>query len=119
MESAKRNFLKEAKQRWKLSPAALAILEHLHGPFEDVQSLAECVKKCRIPLTQPRPLEEAISSAGGAQWANFDRSFELLSHPNIYLAGEMLDWEAPTGGFLLQAAFATGSAAAKSATKNC
>ena len=115
MESVKRNFLKEAKLRWKLSPAALAIIEHLHGPFQDAQSLATCVKSCRIPLTQPRPIDEAISSAGGAQWENFSHGFALREHPSIYLAGEMLDWEAPTGGFLLQAAFATGSAAAKAA----
>jgi uncharacterized flavoprotein (TIGR03862 family) len=117
MESAKSNFLHEAKLRWKLSPAALAILEHLHGPFEDAQSLAHCVKACRIPLTQPRPIEEAISSAGGVQWNNLSDGFELTSHPKIYLAGEMLDWEAPTGGFLLQAAFATGTAAAKAAMR--
>lgn len=115
MESAKRNFLHEAKLRWKLSPASLAILEHLHGPFEDARALARCVKSCRIPLTQPRPIEEAISSAGGAQWSNFNERFALAKHPHIFLAGEMLDWEAPTGGFLLQATFATGTAAAKAA----
>ena len=49
MESVRRNFLKEAKQRWKVSPSALAILEHLHGPFEDAESLARCVKHCKIP----------------------------------------------------------------------
>lgn len=115
MESAKRNFLREAKLRWKLSTAALAILDHLHGPFESAETLAQHVKSCRVSLTQPRPIEEAISSAGGVQWVNFDNSFELKEYPNIYLAGEMLDWEAPTGGFLLQAAFATGTAAAKAA----
>ncbi len=113
MESAKRNFLKEAKQRWKLSPAALAILKHLHVPFNDAESLAHCVKNCRIPLTQPRPIAEAISSAGGVQWPDLNSDFSLKSQPNIFLAGEMLDWEAPTGGFLLQAAFATGTAVDK------
>lgn len=117
MESAKRDFLKEAKQRWKLSPAALSILEHLHGPFQSAEALTQCVKSCHIPLTKPRPIEEAISSAGGVQWQNFNEGFELKTHPYIYLAGEMLDWEAPTGGFLLQAAFATGTAAAKAALK--
>lgn len=117
MESAKRNFLKEAKQRWKISPAALAILKHLHGPFEDAQSLAQCVKFCRIPLTRPRPIEEAISSAGGVQWPELSPNFSLKVHPNIFLAGEMLDWDAPTGGFLLQAAFATGTAVGRAAAE--
>ncbi|MGJ8672295.1 NAD(P)/FAD-dependent oxidoreductase [Rubritalea sp.] len=117
MESVKRNFLHEAKLRWKLSPAALAIIEHLHGPFDNTETLAQCVKQCRIPLTQPRPIDEAISSAGGVQWGNISEGFELNQHPNIHLVGEMLDWEAPTGGFLLQAAFATGSAAANYATR--
>lgn len=117
MESAKRNLLNEARLRWKLSPAALAILKHLYGPFEDVPTLAHCVKNCRIPLTQPRPIEEAISSAGGVQWPELHSDFSLKSHPQVFLAGEMLDWEAPTGGFLLQAAFATGSAAGIAASK--
>lgn len=117
MESVKRDFLKQAKQRWKLSPAALAILKHLHGPFEDVQSLAQSVKHCRIPLTRPRPIDEAISSAGGVQWPELSSNFSLKSHPNIFLAGEMLDWEAPTGGFLLQAAFATGTAVGRAASE--
>ncbi|MFC5050631.1 NAD(P)/FAD-dependent oxidoreductase [Rubritalea spongiae] len=119
MESAKRNFLHEAKLRWKLSPAALAIIEHIHGPFTNAQSLAHCVKQCRIPLTRPRPIDEAISSAGGVKWSNFKEGFELEQHTHIYLAGEMLDWEAPTGGFLLQAAFATGTATGQAATANC
>lgn len=115
MESVKRNFLLEAKQRWKLSMGALAILEHLHGPFKDTSALAHCVKHCQIPLTQPRPIDEAISSSGGVQWHQLDSHFMLSQHPGIFLAGEMLDWEAPTGGFLLQAAFATGTAAANGA----
>lgn len=115
MESAKRNFLQESKQRWKLSAGALAILEHLHGPFEDAATLAHCVKHCQIPLTQPRPIDEAISSSGGVQWDQLDSHFMLSQHAGIFLAGEMLDWEAPTGGYLLQAAFATGTAAAKAA----
>ncbi|MFC4992603.1 NAD(P)/FAD-dependent oxidoreductase [Rubritalea tangerina] len=115
MESAKRNYLQEARTRWKLNPAAAAILENLHGPFSSTAELARHTKSCHIPLTRPRPIEEAISSAGGITWDNFNQSFELQSHPGIFLAGEMLDWEAPTGGFLLQSAFATGNAAAHQA----
>lgn len=119
MESAKRNFLTEAKLRWKLSPASLAIIDHLHGPFDDAESLARCVKHCKIPLTRPRPIDEAISSAGGVQWHQVDAHLMLKNHPRIYLAGEMLDWEAPTGGYLLQASFASGTRAGLSAVQNC
>ena len=117
MESAKRNFLNEAKQRWKLNPASFAILKHLHGPFDDAESLARCVKHCKIPLTQPRPIAEAISSAGGVQWPCLDANLMLRNQPGIFLAGEMIDWEAPTGGYLLQASFATGTRAGLAASK--
>ena len=111
MESAKRNLLKEAKIRWKLSPAALTILEskQAKGEWLDVPQLARVVKNCRIKLTQSRPIEEAISSAGGIQWHELDDSLMLKKLPQVYCAGEMLDWEAPTGGYLLQACFATGT----------
>jgi predicted flavoprotein YhiN len=58
-------------------------------------------------------LARAISSAGGIAWSELDDRFMLRKHPGIFAAGEMLDWEAPTGGYLLQACFATGVAAAQ------
>ncbi|GAA5494660.1 3-dehydro-bile acid delta(4,6)-reductase [Rubritalea halochordaticola] len=115
MESAKRNFLEEAKVRWKLSPAASAIVKHLYTSFPDAKSLAMAVKHCKIPLTQPRPVDEAISSAGGVQWSALTKELMLKDYPGIYLCGEMLDWEAPTGGYLLQASFATGTCAGNAA----
>jgi len=108
MESAKPNLLKEAKYYWKLSPAVIAILS-IRGKWDSVEKLAHEVKHCRIPLTQPRPIEEAISSAGGIQWSELDDNLMLKKLPGVYCAGEMLDWEAPTGGYLLQACFATGT----------
>jgi len=107
MESAKRNLLKEAKIRWKLSPAAISILSSKQD-WLSVPALAAEVKNCRIPLTRPRPLDEAISSSGGIQWSELDQNLMLKKIPGIYCAGEMLDWEAPTGGYLLQGCFATG-----------
>ena len=108
MESAKRNLLKEAKIRWKLSPSVIAILE-TYPEWTSVPELAATVKHCVIPLTQTRPIDEAISSAGGVKWSELDDNLMLKKLPNIYCAGEMLDWEAPTGGYLLQACFATGN----------
>jgi predicted flavoprotein YhiN len=116
MESARRNFLQEAAARWKLPDAAAAILEQWHGPFTSAEELAIATKDCRIPLTRPRPLAEAISSAGGVAWSELDASLMLRNITGVFCAGEMIDWEAPTGGFLLQACFATGSIAGQSAT---
>ena len=111
MESVKRDFIGAARERWKLHPGAIAILKGLYGDFDSAHELALAVKQCRVPLTQPRPIEEAISSAGGVQWSAMNPDFSLKVAPWVFLAGEMLDWEAPAGGFLLQAAFATGTAA--------
>ncbi len=109
MESARRNFLMEAQTRWKLTPAACAILAQFHGPFDSADVLAGVVKDCSIPLTGPRPLAEAISTAGGVSWSELDDSLMLKKLPGVYCAGEMVDWEAPTGGYLLQGCFATGT----------
>lgn len=117
MESVRRNFVVEARTRWKLPDAALAILEQFHGPFAASEPLARAVKQCRIPLTGPRPLEEVISSAGGVAWSELDESLMLRKLPQVYCAGEMIDWEAPTGGFLLQACFATGTRAGNAASR--
>ncbi len=62
-------------------------------------------------MLAPRPLEEAISSAGGVRFEELDDHLMLHKLPGVFCAGEMLDWEAPTGGYLLTACFATGRAA--------
>lgn len=113
MESVRRNFSAEARQRWKLSDAAYALLAR--NDWTDVHSLAREVKNCVISLKGPRPIAEAISSAGGVCWSEIDSSLMLKKLPGLFVAGEMIDWEAPTGGYLLQGCFATGSLAAKSA----
>ena len=111
MESVRRNCLQEAQARWKLTPAACAILAQYHGPFDSSETLARVVKDCSIPLTGPRPLAEAISTSGGVCWSEMDRDLMLKKLPGVYCAGEMVDWEAPTGGYLLQGCFATGTRA--------
>ena len=115
MESVRRDFLTEARTRWKISEPVHAILSQ--HTWSDAASLAREVKNCVIPLTCPRPLDEAISSAGGVCWSEIDDTLMLKKLPGIFLAGEMIDWEAPTGGYLLQGCFATGTRAAKSAVE--
>ncbi|MDR6430920.1 TIGR03862 family flavoprotein [Brucella pseudogrignonensis] len=74
--------------------------------------LAQSIKALAIPLVRTRPIEEAISSAGGIEWSEIDEHYMLTKLPGTFVAGEMIDWEAPTGGYLLTACFATGLAAA-------
>lgn len=112
-----RNFLAEARSRWRLSDAAFAILSNLPGgePFTSAESLATTVKGCALKLAGPRPLAEAISSAGGVRWSELNSALMLRRLPGVFIAGEMIDWEAPTGGYLMQGCFATGTRAARGA----
>ncbi|MGA2491166.1 MAG: TIGR03862 family flavoprotein [Anaerolineales bacterium] len=79
--------------------------------FANPEKLARAIKDLPIPLLAPRPLEEAISSAGGVRFEALDEHLMIRSLPGVFCAGEMLDWEAPTGGYLLTACFASGRAA--------
>jgi uncharacterized flavoprotein (TIGR03862 family) len=91
-----------------------AILRELAGPgdLHDPEQLARLIKALPVPVVRPRPIAEAISSAGGIGWGSVDSSYMLNALPGVFVAGEMLDWEAPTGGYLLTACLATGRAAA-------
>ena len=115
--TARGNFLAEARSRWRLSDAAFAILENLpgHAPYETAAALATVTKNCALKLTRPRPLAEAISSAGGVRWHELKATLMVSRLPGIFVAGEMIDWDAPTGGYLLQGCFATATHAARSA----
>jgi uncharacterized flavoprotein (TIGR03862 family) len=98
-----------------LAPVGIALLRE-HGRTAlpaDPGQLAGLIKAVAIPLTGVRPIERAISTAGGVALGELDDNLMLRRLPGVFAAGEMLDWEAPTGGYLLQAAFATGVAAAK------
>ena len=79
--------------------------------FADVEKLSAAIKDLCVPLVSPRPIVEAISSAGGVKFEELDSYLMLKKIPGVFCAGEMLDWEAPTGGYLLTAWFATGRAA--------
>ena len=97
-----------------LPPVMVAILHEGIGrrlPAEP-EALAKCIKGVPITVTGFTGLERAISSAGGIALDEIDANFMLRKRPGVFVAGEMLDWEAPTGGYLLQACFATGKAAA-------
>ncbi len=113
MGPIQRNFLPEARQRWKLSDAAFAILSHdpAAAVAASTQALALTLKHCQLPLIRPRPIAEAISSAGGVCWGELEPSLMLRKLPGVFVAGEMIDWEAPTGGYLIQGCFATGTRA--------
>ncbi|WP_460107988.1 TIGR03862 family flavoprotein [Pseudomonas sp. H1_F01] len=76
--------------------------------FTDPARLAQAIKTLPLTLVKTRPLDEAISSAGGVAFSNLDERLMLKSLPGVFVAGEMIDWEAPTGGYLLTACFATG-----------
>lgn len=79
--------------------------------FDDMGALAAAIKSLPLTLARPRPLDEAISSAGGVQLDELDPYLMLKALPGVFCCGEMLDWEAPTGGYLLTGCFATGRAA--------
>lgn len=81
--------------------------------FSDLSALAAAIKSLPLHLESPRPLAEAISSAGGVRFCELDPHLMLRRYPGIFCAGEMLDWEAPTGGYLLTACLATGRAAGR------
>ncbi len=98
-----------------LSPVAAGFLREAAGsnlPAE-AGALAALIKAAPLRLRAPHAIERAISSAGGVPFGQIDGRFMLRARPGIFVAGEMLDWDAPTGGYLLQGAFASGRAAAE------
>ncbi len=100
----------------KLSPGATALLETLAPEdLEEPVRLVRRIKDFPLRLLRPRPIEEAISSAGGVRWRELDGMLMLRKLPGVFAAGEMIDWEAPTGGYLLQGCFATGTRAGRGA----
>ncbi|HAQ24561.1 MAG TPA: aminoacetone oxidase family FAD-binding enzyme [Pseudomonas sp.] len=109
------SMAKHLHRQLKLDGAKAALLRELTAAetFQAPQALAAAIKALPIPLVRPRPLDEAISSAGGVPFEALDENLMLRQLPGVFCAGEMLDWEAPTGGYLLTACFATGRAAAE------
>jgi uncharacterized flavoprotein (TIGR03862 family) len=114
------NFLRKAAN---LSPVAIGLLQEAAkasgmslaalSPAE----LARLIQAVPVQLNGVSPIARAISTAGGISFDELDDAFMLRRLPGVFAAGEMLDWEAPTGGYLLQASFATGAAAGRGASK--
>jgi len=110
------NFLRKATH---LSPAALSLVREaalskdLSLSTLNPKELAGLIKSVPVRLTGVQPIATAISTAGGVSFAELDPHFMLRRLPGVFVAGEMLDWDAPTGGYLLQASFATGAAAGR------
>jgi len=109
------SMAKHLHRQLKLDGAKAALLRELTDAttFHAPQALAAAIKALPIRLVRPRPLDEAISSAGGVPFEELDEGLMLRRLPGVFCAGEMLDWEAPTGGYLLTACFASGRAAAE------
>jgi uncharacterized flavoprotein (TIGR03862 family) len=110
------NFLRKAVS---LSPVAIGLLQEAAKasgtPLASLLAadLANLINAVPIELTGVAPIARAISTAGGVAFSELDADFMIRRLPGVFAAGEMLDWEAPTGGYLLQASFATGAAAGK------
>ena len=99
-----------------LTPVKIALLRELApAALAEPATAAAALKALPLPLTGPRPIDEAISTAGGVRREALDDSLMLRARPGVFCAGEMLDWDAPTGGYLLTACLATGVHAGRGA----
>lgn len=105
-----RSMAKHLHSQLGLDGIKAALLRELTdaSTFAAPAQLARAIKALPIELVRPRPLDEAISSAGGVMFEAMDQRLMLKALPGVFCAGEMLDWEAPTGGYLLTACFASG-----------
>ena len=112
-----RSLSSHLQSRLSLTGVKAALLRELLGAagYNDTATLASAIKALPLTLTGFRPLDEAISSAGGVRFEAMDDNLMLRRLPGVFCAGEMLDWEAPTGGYLLTACFAGGHAAGEAA----
>lgn len=121
MASCSSDLLACAVQRWRLGEAASALFREQARDMGviRVEELIRLVKAVVVRLKNPRPIEEAISSAGGIAWSELAPDLSLRQWPGVFVAGEMVDWEAPTGGYLMQGCFAMGQRAARSALAFC
>lgn len=108
-----RSLASHLQSRLGLTGVKAALLREMlpREAFDDAPRLAQAIKALPIRLVAARPLDEAISTAGGVRFESLDERLMLHALPGVFCAGEMLDWEAPTGGYLLTACFASGAVA--------
>jgi uncharacterized flavoprotein (TIGR03862 family) len=118
-QPAKASFSNRMRKGAGLDGVKLGLLRELDRGVAGLAPLhlAQRIKCLNLPLRRTRPMEEAISVAGGVIWGEVNDDFMLASLPGLFVAGEMLDWEAPTGGYLLTACFATGKVAGMAAAR--
>ncbi|MBC7555473.1 MAG: TIGR03862 family flavoprotein, partial [Chryseobacterium sp.] len=97
------------KKKLKISTTGLNLLKTLDKEsYTDIERLTKIIKQFPIEILGFRPIDEVISTSGGVEFSELTQNLELKKFPNVFCAGEMIDWEAPTGGYLLQACFSTG-----------
>ncbi|MBA1245702.1 TIGR03862 family flavoprotein [Pseudomonas japonica] len=110
-----RSMARHLQGQLRLEGVKAALLRELTDAsvYQDLPRLAQAIKALPLTLLRPRPLAEAISSAGGVMRSALTDDLMLAAQPGMFCAGEMLDWEAPTGGYLLTACFASGRRAAE------
>ena len=114
-QPARQSFSNRLRKATGLDGVKAALLREARpdAPALTAEALAAVMKALPIRLTATRPIAEAISTAGGVRLDDLDQGFMIKARPGLFVCGEMLDWEAPTGGYLLTACFATGRAAAE------
>lgn len=120
MPKGKQSFSNFLRKVLNLSPVAIGLLQEAaraSGASLSATDLAQWINTVPILLNGVAPIARAISSAGGIALDELDTEYMIRRLPGVFAAGEMLDWEAPTGGYLLQASFATGAAAGRGALK--
>lgn len=102
--------IRRVKRFLNLGEGALALVFHMtpKEKLADLDALVSMLKRYPLVLGAPQPLSEAISSSGGLSWDEVDDGLMLRRHPGVFVAGEMLDWDAPTGGFLIQGCVSQG-----------
>jgi hypothetical protein len=112
-----RSLSSHLQSRAGIKGVKMALLREVLTPAQlnSPVRLAEAIKALPLTLIATRPIDEAISSAGGLRFSSLDANLMLRELPGVFCAGEMLDWEAPTGGYLLSACFASGRAAGQGA----
>ncbi len=114
-QDGKASFSNRLRKGAGIDGVKLSLLRHFAGNADltKPETIARLIKHLPISVLKPRPIAEAISSAGGICWDSVDERYMLKAIPGLFAAGEMLDWEAPTGGYLLTACLATGRAAGR------
>ena len=114
-----RSLVEHLRRQAGIDGAKVALLHEVldKAALQDVDRVASTIKRLPLRLLHPRPMAETISTAGGVRLEDLDDALMLRALPGVFCAGEMLDWEGPTGGYLLTACFASGLRAGKGASR--